>query len=135
MSRRPILSLVSALVSALYLFAIVGFDIHIDHHCNEVYVVSLLASLDCESIHPEDECHCCDHHHGADEDDCDNLVEALEFAGDPAQTVLSLSPAVTPSFGASVPGLAASLSAGVSFVPAPSSSPGGLLQMICVMRA
>lgn len=68
----------------MYLAGVVGFDIHVDHHDHHAYVVSLLSKIDCEDIHPEEHCHCCDHHHGdcdADDEDCENFVEHLEITG------------------------------------------------------
>lgn len=75
----------SALLSIWYLTAIVGIDIHVDHHDGKVYVVSMLAHTDCESLHPGDECHCLEHHSGlchGDDEDCENLVSFLSVTGD-----------------------------------------------------
>lgn len=77
-------SIAGVLVCLIYLAGIVGFDIHIDHHDGHVFVVSLLQHTDCESIHPDDVCHCCAHHHGdchEDDEDCENIIEHLDITG------------------------------------------------------
>ena len=138
MSRRSILSLFSALMCVLYMFAVVGFDIHIDHHCDHIYVVSLLNSIDCESIHPDDDCLCCEHHHGesgCDGEDCDNIIEALDCAGTPVHSVLCVQPAVIPSFIGVASLVQNPVFASQSCASAPTPSPGGLLSLICVIRA
>ena len=63
--KALITALLCALLGAWYLASSVGFDIHRDHHCGSVYVVSLLHGISCEDIHPEDAGHHC-HHHGCE---------------------------------------------------------------------
>jgi len=86
MLRRQFISFVaSLLLSVWYLMAVVGFDVHYDHHDEEVFIVSLLCRTDCESIHPLDECHCIDHHLGqchSDDEDCENEISILSLTGD-----------------------------------------------------
>ena len=82
--KALITALLCALLSAWYLASSVGFDIHRDHHCGSIYVVSLLHGISCEDIHPEDAGHHCHHHdcgsgHKAEEpcEDCSDEVEQL----------------------------------------------------------
>jgi len=92
-------TVISALASLLlcfwYLTAIVGLNIHFDHHDGEIYVVSLLGHTDCESLHPEDECHCLEHHHGhchSDDEDCENDISLLSLTGDGFDFVCDFTP-------------------------------------------
>ena len=83
-----------------YLVAIVGIDVHIDHHGGGVFVVSLLCPTDCESIHPEDVCHCVEHHHGrcaADDEDCENEICIISITGDGSDFVCNLAPESFPA--------------------------------------
>lgn len=90
-SNPHITALLGALVCVIYLYATVGFDIHSDHHDNKVYVTSLLKGIDCESIHPEDDCNCCHHSElevrhedGLCDDrdtDCTDQIEILSLTG------------------------------------------------------
>jgi len=100
MKRTAFIStLASLLLCFWYMAAIVGLDIHIDHHDGEVYIVSLLARTDCESLHPEDECHCLEHHHGhchSDDEDCENDVSLLSLTGDGFDLVFDFIPVLTP---------------------------------------
>lgn len=86
MNTKSVISVAAcALLSVWYLAAIVGFDVHTDHHEDEVYVVSLLGRTDCESLHPEDVCHCLEHQCGhchADDEDCENEISILSLTGD-----------------------------------------------------
>ena len=76
-----------------YLASVVGFDIHVDHHDDRSYLVSLLGSLSCEDIHPEDECGCCGHHC----EDCEDIVELLSVTGTNACGQLTVTaPALVP---------------------------------------
>lgn len=69
----------SGLLCLWYLASVVGFDVHVDHHDDKAYLVSLLGSLSCEDIHPEDDCSCC-HHDGCD-GDCEDITELLTVTG------------------------------------------------------
>ena len=61
--KALITAIICTLLGAWYLASSVGFDIHRDHHCGRVYIVSLLHGTSCDEIHPEDaSSHC--HHHG-----------------------------------------------------------------------
>ena len=79
------------LMCICWLMAIVGFDIHTDHHDNRTYVVSLLSNISCESIHPDDECEC-EHHcdcegegYCCSHEDCDDTADFLEITGTDSQ--------------------------------------------------
>lgn len=92
-----ITTFVSTILLFVYLTAIVGFDVHTDHHDGEVFVVSLLGHTDCESLHPEDLCHCLEHHHGhcdADDEDCEDEVSAVTLTGDGYDLECDLTPVV-----------------------------------------
>ena len=81
------------IVLVMYLFAIVGFDIHNDFEHGEVYVISALQDSSCEKVHPEHQCHdhshCSCHGHCAGSDRCisgeeccsDSIVMLLADAG------------------------------------------------------
>lgn len=68
MKRKPFISVISAVVLAMYCIAIVGFDVHTCSHLGRSFVVSLLNGTSCDNIHPEssahlhaaDYCHCHD---------------------------------------------------------------------------
>lgn len=94
-AKGLIRSICSVLLCCCYLAAIVGFDVHVDHHDGEVFVVSLLSGTDCESIHPEDVCHCFEHEHGCcheDDEDCENIVDVLSLTGTHGDFSFVLSP-------------------------------------------
>jgi len=93
--NNPIVSFVSILLTFMYLGATVGFDIHTDHHDGEVFVVSLLGHTDCESIHPDDVCHCLEHHNGHchnDDEDCENEISVISLTGDGFDLVVDCTP-------------------------------------------
>jgi len=96
MKRKTLISVVaSLLLSFWYMTAIVGLDVHVDHHNGEIYVVSLIGHTDCESLHPEDHCHCLEHHHGhchAHDEDCENDISLISLTGDGFDFVCDLSP-------------------------------------------
>lgn len=96
-------NIISALASMLlvfwYLTGIVGLDVHVDNHDGDVFVVSLLGHTDCESLHPENKCHCMDHHHGLchkEDEDCENYIGLISLTGDGFECICDLAPAVTP---------------------------------------
>lgn len=99
MNRSTIISaLASLLLCFWYLAAIVGIDVHVDHHDGDIYVVSLLGRTDCESLHPDDECHCMDHLHGhchEHDEDCENDVSLLSLTGDGFDLVCDLAPVLS----------------------------------------
>lgn len=83
--KAVISTLFSVLLSVWYMAAIIGLDVHIDHHDGEIFVVSLLGRTDCESLHPEDVCHCVEHHHGhcnSQDEDCENEIGVITVTGD-----------------------------------------------------
>jgi len=89
----------SILLCFWYLAAIVGLNVHIDHHDGEVFVVSLLERTDCESLHPEDICHCVEHHEGhchSDDEDCENEIGVISLTGDGSTHICDLTPASIP---------------------------------------
>jgi len=95
MFRHFISSLLSFTLMALFLTATVGIDVHINHHDGEVFVVSLLGRTDCESLHPEDVCHCLEHHCGhcnANDEDCEDYISVISLAGDGFDLVMDFSP-------------------------------------------
>jgi len=92
--------LISAAVSLLmafwYVAVIVGLDVHIDHHDDRVFVVSLLGHTDCESLHPDDKCHCMEHHQGnchEHDEDCENDIVIISLTGDGFNFVSDFTPA------------------------------------------
>lgn len=90
-------SLASILLGFWYLVAIVGLDVHTDHHDGEVFVVSLLGPTDCESLHPDDQCHCFEHHHGEchdDDEDCENEICWISLTGDGFESACDFTPAL-----------------------------------------
>lgn len=91
-------------ICCCYLSAVVGYDIHVDHHDGTVFVVSLLERTDCAHLHPEDECHCIEHSQGeceADDEDCENLTATISITGTHCDySFLSgIMPAMLPAFG------------------------------------
>ncbi|MCQ2182203.1 MAG: hypothetical protein MJY89_02205 [Bacteroidales bacterium] len=100
MKRVTIISVLADLFLCFwYLASIVGIDIHVDHHDGETYVASLLGRTDCENLHPEDECHCVDHHHGCcdgQDEDCENVISVLSLTGDGFDFVCDLAPVTSP---------------------------------------
>lgn len=91
--NRLIMKLFAALLAVWYVASVVGFDVHYCGDNGRVYVESLLASHDCEDIHPDAPCahhhDCCDHHSDAcssscedDEDCCTDVIEVLQISGE-----------------------------------------------------
>jgi len=96
--KSAISSVVSLLLCIWYLTAIVGIDIHTNHHDGDVFVVSLLGRTDCESLHPDDVCHCVEHHCGnchSDDEDCENEISLITLTGDGSDIVFDFAPDMT----------------------------------------
>jgi len=121
-----------------YLAATVGIDVHVNHHDGEVFVVSLLESTDCNSLHPEDVCHCVEHlHHHCHEDDedCEDEISVVSLTGDGYGFAVDFAPAmVLLCFSESPSGVSSickvirrcDIIAGIS--------PGSYLDSLCVLR-
>lgn len=84
-SKTIINAFLSTVICILYLCATVGFDVHHNNHDHHYYVVSLLAGISCENIHPEDECECCHcmHSHENEEEnhDCTDEIHQITITG------------------------------------------------------
>lgn len=134
-------ALASLLLCSWYLTAIVGLDIHVDHHDGEIYVVSLLADFDCESLHPEDECHCIDHHHGhhhglchSEDNDCENDISVLSLTGDGFDFVCDLTPFLYVLMSIETPVQIEKGFANTFSSPICEDPPRELLRSLCVLR-
>jgi len=93
--KNHISNTASLLVALWYVAAIVGLDIHTNHHDGEVFVVSLLGHTDCESLHPTDKCHCMEHHHGLcheHDEDCENETVFVSLTGDGFDSTFDFTP-------------------------------------------
>lgn len=80
--KALITSLLCTLLGAWYLASSVGFDIHRDHHCGCVYVVSLLHGTSCDEIHPADACTHCHHHACTDSEEACHECDGHEEDGE-----------------------------------------------------
>ena len=119
------------LLCSCYLMAVVGFDVHTDHHDDRTYVVSLLSNISCEKIHPEDDCACgdCDH------DDCEDESDYLTVTGSgdflqqsvPVPAVMACE-VIVPESAISAPAFSAPLARPFR------SPPRVVLNSLCVLR-
>jgi len=86
--KRRVAQIFSALLTAVYLLAEVGFDVHCDNQRNRTYLVPLFSGISCEEIHPEHPCH--HHHHEgceAHEDCCTNTIEYLQASVEQSECI------------------------------------------------
>lgn len=130
-------ALASILLAFWYLAAIVGLDVHVDHHDGEVFVVSLLSRTDCESLHPEDECHCLEHHRGLchdDDEDCENEISLISITGDGFDFICDFTPLFVALEVIDTPSAPFSTSVCSYSLSVPDDPPRLRLQSYCVLR-
>lgn len=131
-------ALPAVLLAVWYLFSIVGLDIHRDNDTGNVYVVSGIASHECESIHPGSHCHDSESEEACLEDEscCSDDFRAVTAPCEISEAQLTI-PATTlfclmPVFQAAVP--ACGEAHPVFSANPPPSEPSAYLSMLCVLR-
>jgi len=136
--KNVISAIASILLCISYLTSIVGIDIHINHHDGNVFIASLLCHLDCESLHPDDICHCSEHENGhcdADDEDCENEVCAISITGDGFNDSIIIPIAETSAPMSFIPVFVRRT--GINFHDTPffiPHPPGEYLENLCVLR-
>ena len=100
--------ILSFAVMVMYIFTVIGFDVHMSSESGRAYFEPLCAGIDCETIHPDHPCHhcahhCCGSHHCDgdedscldDEDCCSDNIGVLTLTGTDHQSYDFHAPAVT----------------------------------------
>ena len=137
--RRAIFKALPAVLLAVwYLCSIVGLDIHRDNEHDIVYVVSGIASHECESIHPGSHCHDSKSEEACLEDEscCSDDFRAVTTPGESSE-VQHVVPATAhffllPVFQVTVPSFAGASLAFSANPPPP--EPSAYLSKLCVLR-
>ena len=131
-------ALPAVLLAVCYLCSIVGLDIHRDNEHGHIYVVSGIASHECESIHPGSHCHDSESEEACLEDEscCSDDFRAVTAPSEiseaqhvvPATANCCLVPvcqAAVPAFGGASPIFSAN---------PPPPEPSAYLSKLCVLR-
>ena len=108
MVPRLHIRLLSVAVMVMYMFTVIGFDVHMSSESGRAYLEPLFAGISCEDIHPDYPCHHCDGHccggHDCDggedscledEDCCSDNIGVLTLTGTDHQSDDFHAPAVT----------------------------------------
>ena len=138
--------ILSFAVMVMYVFTVIGFDVHMSSESGKAYFEPLYAGISCEDIHPDHPCHHCGDHccgvHDCDggedgclEDEvcCSDNIGVLTLTGTDHQSCDFLAPAVTalavitPAQGLS--GMAFPVHSGVFRAP-----PRSALSRFCILR-
>ena len=131
-------ALPAVLLAVWYLFSIVGLDIHRDNEHGNVYVVSGIASHECESIHPGSHCHDSESEEACLEDEscCSDDFRAITAPSEISETQHVIPATMlfctVPVFQLAVPACEEAPLAFSSNPPPP--EPSAYLSKLCVLR-
>ena len=131
-------ALPAVLLAVWYLCSIVGLDIHRDNEHGNVYVVSGIASHECESIHPGSNCHDSESEEACLEDEscCSDDFRAITAPSEISETQHVIPATMlfctVPVLQAAVP--ACKVAHPVFSANPPPPEPSAYLSKLCVLR-